>query len=257
LNLPVDSERLPNGNTLIAETAADRVIEVDISGAIVWQFPCKFPVDVERLPNGNTLITLYAYENRIIEVDNGGTIVWEYNCSGFSFDAERLSNGNTLITELYYGSGVYEIDSSGTIVWQITNLFFTCDVERLSEPPEIPTIDGKTSGKTGEEYEYTFNSADPDGDDVKFFVNWGDNNTEWTDYVASGTDANVKHTWTEKGTYLIRAKAVDTNGAESDWAALEVNMPKIRSCNIKFSLLDLFFKKSANAFPVIRYLLGF
>ena len=257
LNMPVDAERLSNGNTLIAETAANRVIEVDISGAIVWQYPCTFPVDVERLPNGNTLITLYSYENFIIEIDNSGAIIWEYLSNGLTFDAERLANGNTLITELYLGNGVFEIDSNGTIVWQKTDLFFPTDAERLSEPPEIPTIDGKTNGKTGKDYEYTFNSADPEGDDVRFYIEWGDNNTEWTDYASSGTDINVKHNWTEKGTYLIRAKAVDAYGADSDWVTLEVNMPRFKSSNIKYNLLELFLKRSLNAFPVIRYLLGF
>lgn len=36
LNLPYDADRLPNGNTLIAD---GRVIEVDTTEAIVWQYP--------------------------------------------------------------------------------------------------------------------------------------------------------------------------------------------------------------------------
>jgi len=35
----------------------------------------------------------------------------------------------------------------------------------------------------------------------------------------------VSHTWAEKDTYTIAAKAKDEYGLESDWATLEVVMP--------------------------------
>lgn len=257
LGMPTDAERLDNGNTLITEVYADRVIEVDSSGTIVWQLPVIFPVDVERLSNGNTLITLYAYENRIIEVDSSGTIVWQYvSSSGFTFDAERLSNGNTLISEFYYGNGVYEVDPSGAVVWQLPYVVFPTDAERLSIPPNAPTIDGKTSGRTGKDYEYKFNAVDPDGDDVKYYIDWGDNNTEWTTYFSSGEDAKVKHSWSEKGDYTIKAKAVDINGAESEWGTLDITMPKNKPSNHRSSFLERIFNKWPNAFPILRYIMG-
>ncbi len=39
LELPYDADRLPNGNTLIADSMHDRVIEVDPAGEIVWRYP--------------------------------------------------------------------------------------------------------------------------------------------------------------------------------------------------------------------------
>ncbi len=94
-------------------------------------------------------------------------------------------------------------------------------------PPEAPIIDGSTSGKPGKKYEYTFNAVDPDGHDVCFYVDWGDNtSTGWTDFVASGNEIILTHTWEEQGTYMVRAKAKDVYDAESDWAELEITMPK-------------------------------
>jgi len=95
-----------------------------------------------------------------------------------------------------------------------------------NNPPNAPTITGETNGKAGTEYEYTFISTDPDGDNVSFFVDWGDDTTSgWTEYVPSGTTVILNHTWTEQGTYTVKAKARDEQGAESDWGSLTVKMP--------------------------------
>jgi hypothetical protein len=50
---PRDADRLPNGNTLIADTHGKRLVEVDESGDVVWQVPVSHPYDVERLGTGD------------------------------------------------------------------------------------------------------------------------------------------------------------------------------------------------------------
>jgi hypothetical protein len=256
LNWPVDAERLTNGNTLIADFNNNRVIEVDNSGTIVWQFGINGPIDVERLANGNTLITEWIYGTRVIEVDNSGTIVWTYNTSTMKFDAERFANGNTLISEPFYGNSVIEVNSSGMIVWQKVGLNGPVDAERITNPPNAPTINGKTSGKAGKQYEYTFNAIDPDGDDIRYFIDWGDNNTEWTDFNASGTDVKVKHTWSNEGSYNITAKAQDIYYAEGPEGTLTVTIPRTKPANFKLNLLNWLFERYPNAFPVLRQLLS-
>ncbi len=119
-----------SGNmTLITESLAGRVIEVDSSGSIVWQKTgLNVPKDAERLSNGNTLITESGM-SRVIEVDNGGNITWEKNGLNDPVDAERLRNGNTLITE-HIGKKVIEVDSAGNEVWNKTDLYAPKDAER-------------------------------------------------------------------------------------------------------------------------------
>ena len=121
-----------SGNmTLITESLAGRVIEVDSSGSIVWQKTgLNVPKDAERLSNGNTLITESGM-GRVIEVNLDGTIVWEKNGLNDPVDAERLGNGNTLITE-YMGKKVIEVDSAGNEVWNMTGLHVPKDAERCS-----------------------------------------------------------------------------------------------------------------------------
>lgn len=50
---PRDADRLPDGNTLVADSNGDRVFEIDASGAIVWSLDIAFPYEAERLGTGD------------------------------------------------------------------------------------------------------------------------------------------------------------------------------------------------------------
>lgn len=97
--------------------------------------------------------------------------------------------------------------------------------------PDAPSITGETNGEVGTEYEYTFCSEDPDGHDVYYYIDWGDDSPaeEWIGPYPSGATISVDHIFTSKGTYTISAKAKDTHNAESDWGSLKVTMPKSKS----------------------------
>ncbi|KAA0001587.1 MAG: hypothetical protein FE048_05275, partial [Thermoplasmata archaeon] len=45
---------------------------------------------------------------------------------------------------------------------------------RINNPPDAPSIIGPTEGKIRTEYEYTFVATDPDGDDVYYWIQWGE-----------------------------------------------------------------------------------
>ena len=54
LTWPRDADRLPNGNTLVADTLGHRVIEVTPTGEVVWEFYATWaPYDAERLGTGD------------------------------------------------------------------------------------------------------------------------------------------------------------------------------------------------------------
>jgi hypothetical protein len=128
----VDSERLPNGNTLLGGSVL--VKEIDFLGFVKWQYGTGLLVvsDVERLENNNTLITDFG-NNFVREVDSDYAIVWEITGLSLPMDAERLSNGNTLIVNNLNGK-VVEVNSSGGIVWEYdTGIGIgPTDAERLS-----------------------------------------------------------------------------------------------------------------------------
>ncbi|MCK5459289.1 MAG: hypothetical protein KAI20_05310, partial [Thermoplasmatales archaeon] len=79
-----------------------------------------------------------------------------------------------------------------------------------NQPPNAPNISGPTSGTVGEEYDYTFVTTDPDGENVFYWIDWGDNyNTSWIGPYNSDEEVIVSHIWSENGIYEIRAKAKD------------------------------------------------
>jgi len=114
-----------------------------------------------------------------------------------------------------------------------------------SNPPDTPTITGKRNGAAGVEQTYIISSADPDNDDVYYYIEWGDDSTtDWQGPYSSGVEQNFNHTFTEKGDYEIRVKAKDTNDLESDWGSITVSMPKQKSAtNILNYLFEQFFKR--------------
>ena len=126
--------------------------------------------------------------------------------------------------------------------------------ELQNEPPTAPTIDGKSSGKTGTSYTYKFTSNDPDSNDVSYYIKWGDGSvTDWTAFQASGPPGYTEaHAWDNQGTYIAEAKAKDIYGAEGDWAELKVTMPRNRAINRPF--LN-FLQNHPNLFPILRQIL--
>lgn len=142
-------QRLPNGNTMIAESGAARIIEVDSSGKVVHQIRLKVAAPhphrdtrlVRQLENGNYLVC-HEGDGMLREYTRDGQEVWNYPVPLFGrkpadghgpeafgnqcFSALRLANGNTLLTT-GNGHSVLEVTPSKEIVWQL-------------EPADLPGI---------------------------------------------------------------------------------------------------------------------
>ena len=99
-----------------------------------------------------------------------------------------------------------------------------------NSPPEKPDIIGPLRGRPGVEYDYSFVTTDPDGDDVSYFIDWGDGiNTGWTDYIPSGWEILFHHAWDRIDTFSIRVKAKDIHGAEGEWSDFAMEIPRTRT----------------------------
>jgi len=125
-----------------------------------------------------------------------------------------------------------------------------------NEPPDPPIIGGTTEGAVGTEYWYSFLSIDPDNNPVQIFTDWGDGTNGWSYEGASGKNIWMPHTWTKKGTYIIKAKARDSIGAESNWSTMEVTMPFSYEPP-QFHFIEWLFERFPNAFPILRCILEF
>ena len=115
----------------------DRVLLVDPSGNIVWQYgqfgvagggfdQLNVPVQSTWLPDAHVLITDQANE-RVIEVNLAKQVVWQYGTTGVSGNgheqlnnpncAELLANGHILICD-ENNNRALEVTRGGQIVWQ-------------------------------------------------------------------------------------------------------------------------------------------
>jgi hypothetical protein len=130
------------------------------------------------------------------------------------------------------------MDYNTTYYWRIVawDYYIPCTegpiwtfITHVNQPPEPPIIDGPNSGKPGNEYGYSFNVTDPEEDPVMYFIDWGDNTSEWTGYNASSTEVIVSHTWSNDGTYNITAKAQDIYGLEGPETTKVVTIPRSRA----------------------------
>jgi uncharacterized repeat protein (TIGR01451 family) len=135
-------------------------------------------------------------------------------------------------THCYYQAGIYNvtltvIDNNGS-----ENTSQKTIVVSSNNPPYAPNIDGPSSGSPGTLYTYTFNSIDPEGDNIYYYIDWGDNSVQdWFGPFTSGEDVTQDHTYENSGTYIIYAKAKDIHGSESQWGSFIVKMPRDKVIN--------------------------
>jgi len=115
-------QRLANGNTVVGENAAGRVVEVDKDGKVVCAVATRYGNTddhhhlrmVRKLANGNYLVS-HSQGNVVREYKPDGSTAWEKQTKGLTFAAVRLANGNTLVSTL---SQITEYDKDGNEVWE-------------------------------------------------------------------------------------------------------------------------------------------
>ena len=124
--------RLENGHTLATLADANKVVEFDPEGKVMWETRLAGrPCDARRLPDGRTLVALHK-ANRIVEVDEEGSEVWAVENLPDPQTAQRLPNGNTLVALTVPGI-VREIDQAGNEVWVREGFTVLVDAQRLPD----------------------------------------------------------------------------------------------------------------------------
>lgn len=85
--------------------------------------------------------------------------------------------------------------------------------------PYPPEINGTSEVDIGKEYDFTFTTTDPTGEDVYYYIDWGDDQIEeWIGPYDSGEIFTLSHAWFEEDNFTISAKAKNTLGAEGGWS---------------------------------------
>jgi len=166
----------------------------------------------------------------------------------------------------YFRSAIYGTYENGELwcklngVWQIMEYFEGDDWDLgfttywRDYAPDNPEIDGPIDGKAQEFTDYIFTTTDPEGDEVRYYIEWGDGIAfKWIGPYESGEPVTKGHSWASKNNYTIRVRARDSYGAESEWTELEVSMPKTKTTYLPFIT---FLENHPHLFQLLRQILG-
>ncbi len=121
VEMPLAVERLPNGNTLIADAGDEagfgsEIVEVDPVGNIIWNYNegLRFAHSGRRMRNGNILIT-DTTNDRLLEVTQDKTIVM--NSDDWGKGSGKLSDGS----HLHYPNEAFELEDGTFLVTDRNN----------------------------------------------------------------------------------------------------------------------------------------
>jgi len=108
-------------------------------------------------------------------------------------------------THVYDKAGTYTVTLTVTDANGLQAIDTTKAI--INTPPSAPAVKGPNSGKVNKPLVFHINAIDADGDEVKYYIDWGDGSKSSTDYYPSGEDVVVQHVWGSVGEYTIRLPA--------------------------------------------------
>jgi outer membrane protein assembly factor BamB len=179
----------------------------------------------------------------IVVLDLNGTLKWRKTLCDSTLHSSPVIGANCSVYICGSNDGSPE-------AWGYLFAFGTIN---NNHPPDSLTIKGPVEGDIKTAIKYTFQANDSDNTPISFYIDWGDGIHHQTEDIEPGIIYPQYHTWTKKGTYTIRAKAIDTFGLESDWTTLTVTMP-LSYESPHFRFYEWLLERFPNAFPFFRYI---
>ena len=180
----------------------------------------------------------------ISKIDGNGNILWEKIIGGSGYDTtytvDPTSDGGFIVSGMTKSYGL----GRNFNAWLIKIKDFE------NTRPNKPTQpDGPSGGKPGKEYTFSTSTTDPEGEQLFYIWDWGDDNfSDWLD------TNKATYAWSYDGTFEIRVKAKDIHGGESEWSdplSMSIQKSKVRS-----PFWYVFLKEYLPLFPVIKFLLN-
>jgi outer membrane protein assembly factor BamB len=107
------------------------------------------------------------------------------------------------------------------IIYIITLLVILLPVCRnKNHRPDTPdTPAGPTIGRIDYAYNFSIEAIDPDEDSVAVRCYWGEGDTsDWSPFDISGKVILLSHSWSDTGTYYLKAQVKDNSGLFSHWS---------------------------------------
>jgi outer membrane protein assembly factor BamB len=110
---------------------------------------------------------------------------------------------------------------AGLVLSAVAVLFLGAACKR-NHPPTIPEVSGRLTYRPGDTARLSATSTDQDDDSLSYLFAWVDSaSAVWSSNYANGVPATATHLYASPDSHVIRVRARDTRGAESDWSAAE------------------------------------
>ena len=187
-------------------------------------------INIYKKPDGNQVPN-----PPIISGPSQGTVGEQYNYTFIASDPEGediyffidwgdnsntgwigpyASNEEVIIAHTWEKNDIYNIKAKAKDGFDCSN-WTNYLIAMGNVAPETPSISGPSFSKKNILNDFTFVSSDLNGHDIKYFIDWDDGQTEWTDFYKSDEEVTLSHTWSEQGNYFIKVKAKDIYDSES------------------------------------------
>jgi hypothetical protein len=241
-------------------------------GEIKWKYTAVYPlfsgsptIDYDRTIYTGSHDSLWAF-------DQMGNLKWRRSLGDLGYSSAITNNNLIYIganNKLYFisqegkifshlilegdkeydGSSIFSppsIGSDGTVY--IGSWFYSAEsfdgylhaIETIeNEPPDKPIINVTKKVRILRIYNFSAVSIDPDGDNISYYFDWDDVSLkDWTNYKSSGVPVYRTHGFFGLDTYTVKVIAMDEHGSLSEWATVEIRVPK--SQNVYLGWLERF-----------------
>jgi outer membrane protein assembly factor BamB len=270
--------------TIYVPSFSDKLFALYPNGTLKWKFNTGF--GASGTPTIGTDGTIYIGTDKLYALNLDGTLKWSFNFGAELHVADSspaISADGTIYIGVSHDDGkggeLIAVNPDGTEKWRsgyIANeavssapaigedgTVYICSASHENDKsvgylhafhtfdpnaPDAPEINGPTNGKTDTKYEYTFIATDPNGDDVYYYIEWGDHKVkDWFGPYHSDEEVKVNHTWKWEGTFTIKARAKDVNDLWGPYGTLKVTIPRTRASSYHWLL---------ERFPLLERLLN-
>ena len=164
----------------------------------------------------------------LIKTDSSGNEDWNCifgfgeNSGDWGYSVQQTNDNGYIVAGSTMPEGWMNLGSSTSYPAEGTNVWLI-KVVGENQPPSTPaTPSGPIWLNLNAEGTYNTSASDSDGDQVQYRFDWDAEDSHdysnWTDLMPSGTIANMHHSWSNGGTYVVKAQARDEYNEFSEWS---------------------------------------
>jgi len=172
----------------------------------------------QDLKNSGRVVLMPCQEDEGVD----GTWFMDFLVKGFQGFADKNKDGLCTAEEAFNYSAPFTIDYSTNYTYFPTypSIFDDYPGELIltqsKMPPSTPEISTFSKiGEKGNKYKFFVKSIDPEGDLVRYFIEWGDGTIEYSDFYASNETVEISHSWDQEGVFNFYLYSEDIHGSKN------------------------------------------